>query len=355
MNERQIKVSLHLPVGTIMSILATLLLVHLFLGLIPILMPLVLGGIVAVALHPLLNWMLARRVPRWLAVALLTVGLFLLMFGTVAAVIPKLVDEFSLFVENLPQIRQDLLNSISSDSHLRPFLEQNLNLNIISPKHYDVGRFYSVGSKAFGGLTEVVLVFVFSIYLIIDGPRAIEWATAFFSPVKRMKIRATLDEISDIVFAYASGQFITSLFSFIYTLGCLTLLHVPGALLLATLAGIFDVLPVLGFFLAVFPAMIFALRVSVETSFFVLAVYIAYHVIENYFIVPLVYGNRLRLSGLTVLIATLAAGFLAGIEGAISILPLVASYQVIEKIWLRHYVGSDAIQKHQELDAENHQ
>jgi predicted PurR-regulated permease PerM len=337
-----------------MSILATLLLVHLFLGLVPILMPLILGSIVAVALSPLLNWMLARRVPRWLAISLLTVGLFLVMFGTVAALVPKLVEEFYRFVENLPQIRQDLLNSISSESHLRPLLEQNLNLNIVSPKHYDVGRFYSVGSKAFGGLTEVVLVFVFSIYMIADGPRAIAWATAFFSPIQRIKIQATLAEISDIVFAYASGQFITSLFSFLYTLGCLSLLHVPGALLLATLAGIFDVLPVLGFFLAVFPAMIFALRVSVETSFIVLAIYIVYHLIENYFIVPWVYGNRLRLSGLTVLIATLAAGFLAGIEGAICILPLVASYQVIEKIWLRHYVGSEAVQRHQELDVDAH-
>jgi hypothetical protein len=51
----------------------------------------------------------------------------------------------------------------------------------------------------------------------------------------------------------------------------------------------------------------------------------------------------------------LAAGFLAGIEGAISILPIVASYPVIEKIWLRRYVGQEAIEEHKALDPKERQ
>ena len=64
----------------------------------------------------------------------------------------------------------------------------------------------------------------------------------------------------------------------------------------------------------------------------------------------MVYGNRLRLSGFTVLLATLSAGFLAGIEGAISILPVVASYPVIEKIWLRPFLGKNVIDEHHRMD-----
>ena len=76
------------------------------------------------------------------------------------------------------------------------------------------------------------------------------------------------------------------------------------------------------------------------------------HALENYLIAPMVYGNRLRISGFTVLVATLAAGFLAGIEGAISILPVVASYPVIEKIWLRPFLGETVVDEHHRMGNE---
>jgi predicted PurR-regulated permease PerM len=149
-----------------------------------------------------------------------------------------------------------------------------------------------------------------------------------------------------------AGQLITSLLSFAYVLVALSLLHVPSALMLATLAGIFDVLPVLGFFIAVIPAMIFALPISGSTAIYVLLLYMLYHTIENYFIVPAIYGKRLRVSGLVVLITLISAGLLAGVEGAVAILPLVASYPIIERIWLRKFVGTATIAEHAVQDNE---
>ena len=101
------------------------------------------------------------------------------------------------------------------------------------------------------------------------------------------------------------------------------MLHVPNALLLAALAGIFDVLPLVGFFLFAIPAVAMALTVSPASAGLVGLLYLAYHLVENYFIVPKVYGNRLRLSTLTVLISCLAAGMVAGVVGVIIILPIV--------------------------------
>lgn len=343
-------VSLHLPFSTIAAILATLLFVQILKDISPLLMPLFIGILLAVALHPLLNKMEAVHIPRWLSILIITIGLSTFLIGLVAALIPRMLDEFTAFLQNLPQMRQDLLSHVSPSSPLRSIIEHNLTRKAILPSNNDLGQFTEVGTKAFGGLTELLLVLVISIYLVIDGPRVLRWLEAFFSPEKQIKIRQTCREISEIVFAYASGQFITSVLSFLFTFTALSALEVPGALFLAVLAGIFDVLPVLGFFLAVFPAMLFALRVSTETSLYVLLLYLLYHALENYLIAPLVYGNRLRLSGFTVLMATLAAGFLAGIEGAISILPIVASYPVIEKIWLRRYVGQEAIEEHKALD-----
>ena len=337
---------------TIFTILVTLVAVHTLETLSPLMMPLFIGGLLAVALNPIVAWLEAHRVPKWVAILVLTLTLVLFMVTIFVALIPKMIDEFSVFLENLPQMRTDLLARVAEKSPLRPLIEQNLTKHALLPTSYTFNKFYDAGSIALGGLSELLLILIFTIYLVVDGERVIKWSTAFFSLTHRAKIRLTLSEISEIIFAYASGQFITSLLSFLYTYAALSALQVPGALLLAVLAGVFDVLPVLGFFLAVFPAMLFAIRVSPITSVYVLILYLIYHALENYWISPMVYGNRLRLSGFTVLLATLAAGFLAGIEGAISILPVVASYPVIEKIWLRSYVGKNVVDEHLRMDTD---
>ncbi len=66
-------------------------------------------------------------------------------------------------------------------------------------------------------------------------------------------------------------------------------------------------------------------------------------------LLPRLYGNRLRLSTLTVLLAILAGGMLGGIPGAVLALPLVAAYPVVEKHWLDEWLHPDAVADHTAL------
>ena len=79
-----------------------------------------------------------------------------------------------------------------------------------------------------------------------------------------------------------------------------------------------------------------------------LGLYVAYHAIENYWIVPKIYGSRMRLSGLTVLVTFLVAVALGGIVGAIVALPIAAAYPIIERIWLARWVGRETVRKHRD-------
>ena len=96
--------------------------------------------------------------------------------------------------------------------------------------------------------------------------------------------------------------------------------------------------------------MVFALSVSGSTAIFAVGLYVLYHILENYFIVPAVYGKRLRVSSFVVLVTLIAAGLLAGIEGAVAALPIVASYPIIERIWLKKFVGKSTIAEHKAQD-----
>ena len=205
----------------------------------------------------------------------------------------------------------------------------------------------SAGGIALNGLSEIALVLVIALYLLIDGGKTYEWLLAFFSPLHRRKLRITGQEISKVIFGYVAGQVITSVLVMIFTYLVLSVLHVPGALTLSILAGSLDVLPILGFIISTAPAFLLALSVSSKTALIVLILYLVFHVIENYFIVPKVYGKNLRLSTLTVLLGLLAGVLLAGIPGSLAALPVIASYAAIERIWLKPFLRDGVSEKHE--------
>jgi predicted PurR-regulated permease PerM len=118
---------------------------------------------------------------------------------------------------------------------------------------------------------------------------------------------------------------------------------------LAVIAGICDVLPVVGIVIATAPAVLLALTVSPSVAATVACLYVGYHLLEAYVIVPRVYGKSLRISTLGVLLALIVGGSLQGIIGAVIVLPLVAAYPIVERIWLREYLAPEVIQDHSAL------
>jgi predicted PurR-regulated permease PerM len=340
-------VSIRIPFVTILLVLATILAARCLEVLYPLFLSLIIGIMVAVSLAPLLNWMVRLKIPRHWGVSLIAILLAATLAAIMAFMLPEIFTQASNFIKHLPQLRIDILEQLGESNALYPIVDKGLRREFLFPKFTDFSKVMGAGHLVLGGFAEILLVMVLTVYLLQDGPRMIEWLSAFFSESTQQKLRATNAEMAKIVSAYIKGQVITSVLSFAYVFIALSVLHVPNVMLLATLSGVMDVLPVLGFFLAVIPAMFFALQVSSGTALIALLLYIIYHAIENYLIVPLVYGNRMRVSSFAVFFGLLVAGLLAGIPGAIAVLPIIASYPVIEKIWLARVVGEKTLRVHE--------
>jgi len=206
-----------------------------------------------------------------------------------------------------------------------------------------------VGQSMLYALTLIVLGFFVTVYLLIDGRRTRTWIVAFFPQDRREKVQRTLDESRDVIWAYAAGNVVTSIFAAVWVLAWMTLLHVPAALLLAVIAGVADFVPVLGFIASALPAAALALIVAAETALITLALYVVYHAIENYLIAPRAYGERLRLSDLAVILAFAVGAELAGVIGALIALPVAALYPTIERIWLREQLPRETVIEHRAL------
>ena len=196
---------------------------------------------------------------------------------------------------------------------------------------------------------SVFFTLIVTIYLLLDGKRLYAWLIAYIPRVHRERMAITAEEVSGVVYAYVRGQAICSALVAVFSAIVLTLLRVPAAVPLAILAGLCDVIPVVGVILATVPAVLLGLTVSPTTAAIILAGYFGYHIVESYFLVPRIYGQRLRLSTLAVLLALLAGTTLQGLIGAVLVLPLVAAYPIIERIWLANYLAPDAVKDHSAL------
>jgi predicted PurR-regulated permease PerM len=309
----------------------------------PFLLLLLLATLIAVTLNPLVKY-LERRCPRWLAIFAITSGLIVVITAGIALLVPPLVEQAQSLSKGLPEMKEKVVAQIPTSWGGRQLLEKNFRNPLADEKW--VKHLLSAGESAVGAVASGILLLILSIYLLVDGARTYEWTLAYFSKENQEKLNATAKGVSEVIFAYTGGQAITSLLASIFTFIVLTIFKVPAALVLAILAGVFDVLPIVGFFMAVIPAILLALTVSPGAALGTGALYVAYHAIENYLIVPKIYGDRLQVSGLIVLITLVVAGSVAGVLGAIVILPIVASYPIIERIWLKERVGSKAVIQH---------
>lgn len=329
--------------ATIYKVLAAAALCAAVIKLAPLITLIALAILLACTLQPAVV-RLERYLPHWAASLSVTLGVLLVSGALVWGVIPSLVEQISAIAANLPDSQTALLKNIPAGAS-RQFIQRLLKNPSVSPEHV-----LAAGQMVVGAASELILIVVFALYLASDGRRTYAWLRAFFSPPQRKKLDETVQESTEIIVAYVAGQVATSALCAIFVFAVLTALRIPGAVVLSVLAAVFDILPMVGFFLFAIPAVLFALAVSVSAALKLLALYTAYHFLENYVIVPAVYGNRLRLSDLVVLIAVLAGASLGGIAGAILVLPLAAVYPAVERIWLADYIGHETVEKHDAVE-----
>jgi len=202
------------------------------------------------------------------------------------------------------------------------------------------------GPLALEIVAGLLIAIVLSLYLLLDGRKVVAWLLAYVPRAHRRRMGSMVPEVFEVVQAFTTGQMITSALFAVFTFLVLTSLHVPAALPLALFAGLCDVIPVAGIFAATAAASLCALTVSLAVALTVLGIYLGYHLFEAYVLVPRLYGDRMRLSTLTVLLAILAGGTLGGVIGAVLALPVVAAYPVFEKHWLDDYLHPDAVEDH---------
>jgi predicted PurR-regulated permease PerM len=354
----RVDLHIHLPTRTVVKVLLTLIVVWAGLRLWPQFVLLLISLLLAVALHPVVTALERRGLRRGVVVGLLTLVMCVAAAMLITVVSTSLAEQLSKLVQDFPGLRDRVDQRLPAHY---PTLKRIVREIFALPSSPEVaahlGRPLALGTVALSGVLSIFFTLVVTIYLLLDGKRLYAWLIAYIPRVHRERMARTAEEVSGVVHAYVRGQAIISLLFTVYAALVLTLCRVPAVVPLAVLAGLCDVIPVVGVILATLPAVLLALTASPATAAVVFFCYVGYHVLESYFIVPRVYGSRLRLSTLAVLLALLAGTTLQGLIGAVLVLPLVAAYPIIERIWLAGYLAPEVVKDHSALaksDGEMH-
>jgi predicted PurR-regulated permease PerM len=339
------QVRLEIPWRTLLKVLAAAAVGWALVQLLPIVLVLLVAVVLAVSLDPVVGWIESRRVPRSAAAVLVAVVIAALVGGFVWLTWSSLASQWQQVAGELTEKGRETWDRLPL--WLRSALGSSQG-NAASPTDGFAVRIFSSTTSALG---SILLGFVLTIYLLIEGRATYAWVLAFVPRRHRLKAERTAADSRAVIFGYVVGNAITSVIAFAATLVVLWALGVPAALLLALMAGLSDFVPVIGFIVSSIPAILLALTVSGTTAIVVTAFYLAYNAVEAYLLTPWAYGNRMKLSDVAVILGFAAGAQLGGVIGALIALPITALYPTIERIWLRDELPEETVREHKRIEA----
>lgn len=183
----------------------------------------------------------------------------------------------------------------------------------------------AVGHVAAALITLLALVF----FWLTERSRLQRYGLAFAPQHRRAGLRDAWNEIEARLGGWARGQLILMGTIGVATGIAYTVIGLPGALLLALIAALTEIVPIVGPLIGAVPAFLVATTISPETAILTMGVYLLIHAVEGNVLVPMVMRNTVGLSPFLVLVSLLAGGAAGGILGAIVAVPAVAAVTVI--------------------------
>lgn len=189
--------------------------------------------------------------------------------------------------------------------------------------------FLSGVSTALRALLVAGTLFALAYYWNLESQRVKLWLLRFAPAQRRDGIRAVVDEAETTVGAFLAGQLFLGLVIGAASLVAYLLIGLPNAVALAVLAGLFELIPLVGPVLGAGAALLVALVYDPSKAIWVVAAAVVIQALENYILVPRVVGQSAGVNPLVTLLALAAFGALFGIPGALLAIPLAAMVQIL--------------------------
>ena len=297
----------------------------------------------ALGLDPVVSWLQRRDMPRWLAILLVFVVVIGLFVGLIATIVPIVVQQTTKIVEDWDSIVDNVtnsdfvawLNNLSGTGEAINDAIASAGDWLADPQNLGSlgGGILAVGAGIAGGFTGAVIVLILTLYFLASLDSMRRYAARFVPASSRGSYREVSEEITGSVGRYVIGQVSLAAINGVLSLIFLSIIGAPVPILLAFIAFLFSLVPLVGTLTGAIIITLVCFAASPETALAAGIYYLVYMQVEAYVLSPRIMNRAVAVPGALVVIAAVAGGTLGGVLGALVAIPIAASLIIIvEKV-----------------------
>lgn len=286
--------------------------------------------ILALAFEPFVDWLVKKKLSRTVSALFVIVSFFVVIGGLGSvAIVPFILD-----IEGLITSFPLYVDSALKATGLSQYGEQ-MTQTFLSQLSQTSGTVLNATLGVFSGAISLMVAMIFTIYIMLDFHNLRIRFINLFPEDQKEDVTKILKGVETKLGDWLRGQFLLMLIIGIATYIGLIIIDVPYALALAVIAGLFEVVPVIGPLLGTIPAVIVGFGVSPLTGVAVLVLYLILQQIENNIIVPKVMQKAVGFNPIVTIMALMIGSKLLGIVGALIAVPVtIILFESLKYIWV---------------------
>ncbi|MBX4204770.1 MAG: AI-2E family transporter [Candidatus Doudnabacteria bacterium] len=322
---------------TILKILFIALLVWFLFAIREIVLLFVIAIIVSAAMDPVADFFRKYRIPRGISVLLV----YVLFLGLIALVgfllVPTMIDQFqSLQSNNFVSHFQEKIGPYK-DALARFGIDKSVTNTVEHFRSGLAGNIFQTTKGVATGVVSFITVLVISFYLTAE-ENGMKNFIRHLSPYKHQAyVMNLVTKIQRKMGYWLLGQLILSVVVFGVVYVGLTILKVDYALVLALIAGVLEIIPYIGPFIAGGITAFFAFLQSPGLALAAVIFFIVVQELEGHVLVPIIMSKSVGLNPVMIILAILVGGTLGGIVGALIAVPIASGVSVFVNDVLEQY------------------
>ena len=329
--------------------------------------PFIVGALLVYLLDPAVSWVsririAGRTIPRGLSVLIVYVITVLVIYQALRLLLGPLVSQVLQYVQDLPALLASLDSAMAQlaaayqaldlPEPVRAFIDDALADLGEGAGSIDFGSLLPIATTLLGtaaGFFAFLIIPIWAFYILRDRIRLQQNFLSSLPVAWRDEVWAVITIIERVFGRWIRGQIILGLIVGAATFAGLLVLgwlvdprFLQFAVLLAVIAGLFELLPIIGPIISMIPTLLLALttRDPVTAIVGVLILYIAVQQLENAVLVPKIQGDAVELHPSLVIFVLIIGGAIGGLLGAILAIPITAAARDVYRYLFRK-AGND--------------
>jgi predicted PurR-regulated permease PerM len=273
------------------------------------------------------------RLSRGWALAFVVLGLFTAAAGIFWIITPRIATQFDQFLKIAPPTVRSWIDYLNRYEWGRWVVGE---MGVLSKALIAKFNFTHAATVIIDVAVFIVVVIFIGIYLSIRPGEYRDGLLRLLPPDKRDRARHIAFDLTLTLRYWMIGRAIAMTIVGVLDWIGLVILHIPLALTLGFISGVFTFVPYIGATIAMIPAMLVALTIGPGAALAVFVLKLVVQTIEGYIITPLVQRQAVHLPPALTISSQFFLGEVAGVLGLMFATPLTAVFLVVTKILYFH-------------------